>query len=96
MRKRCRYWRTFWSSEWTRRQRWTLLRLSAGEGQVEEETFDPKILAGLKEMGLKVEVVSSRDAAVSRGYWAGAWIDPVTRHIKGGATQGAEGQVAGY
>ena len=67
-----------------------------GAGQVEADTFDPKVLAGLKEMGLKVEVISRKEAAITRGYWAGVWIDPVTRHIKGGATQGAEGGVVGY
>jgi gamma-glutamyltranspeptidase/glutathione hydrolase len=67
-----------------------------GAGQVEADTFDPKVLAGLKEMGLKVKVISRKEAAITRGYWAGVWIDPVTRHIKGGATQGAEGGVVGY
>lgn len=60
------------------------------------DTFDPKVLAGLKEMELKVEVNSRKEASITRGYWAGVWIDPVTRDITGGATQGAEGGVVGY
>jgi len=67
-----------------------------GAGQVERDTFDPKVLDGLRDMGLKVEVFSPKQAAVSRGYWAGAQIDPVTQHIKGGLSRGLEGGVAGY
>jgi gamma-glutamyltranspeptidase len=67
-----------------------------GAGQVEGDTFDPKVLDGLKGMGLGVEVISPRQAAISRGYWAGVQIDPITRHIKGGVTRGMEGGVAGY
>jgi gamma-glutamyltranspeptidase/glutathione hydrolase len=67
-----------------------------GAGQVEEDTFDPKVLHGLEQLGLHPEVVSSKDANVTRGYWAGAKIDPFTRHIKGGVTRGLEGGVVGY
>jgi gamma-glutamyltranspeptidase/glutathione hydrolase len=67
-----------------------------GAGQVEEDTFDPKVLDGLEQLGLHPEMVSSKNANVSRGYWTGAQIDPVTRHIKGGVTRGLEGGVVGY
>lgn len=42
-----------------------------GAGQVEADTFDPRILAGLQEMGLKVEIVSDAQAAMSRGVLGG-------------------------
>ena len=64
--------------------------------QVEADTFDPKILAELKRMGLSVEVASPKQAGTSRGYWVGVQIDPVTRRIKGGVTRRLEGGVAGY
>ena len=67
-----------------------------GAGQVEANTFDPKVLEGLKEMGLRVEVISPKQAGISRGYWAGAQVDPVTRHTKGGVSRGLEGGVVGY
>ena len=35
-------------------------------------------------MGLKVEVISSKQASLSRGYWAGVQIDTATRCMKGG------------
>jgi gamma-glutamyltranspeptidase/glutathione hydrolase len=67
-----------------------------GAGQVEANTFDPKVLDGLVKMGLRVEVVSPKQAVVSRGYWAGIRIDPVTRRRQGGVSRGLEGGVAGY
>ena len=67
-----------------------------GAGQVEANTFEPKLLAQLKEIGLKVEVISPKQAATSRGYWAGAQIDSITGRLKGGVTRGLEGGVAGY
>ena len=57
-----------------------------GAGQVEAQMFDPKVLAGLEKMGLRVEVISSEQAGISRGYWAGVQIDPVTRRMKGGVS----------
>ncbi len=63
---------------------------------MEEGTFDARVLDGLKELGLKPEVVSSKAASISRGYWAGAQIDPVTRHLNGGVSRGLEGGVVGY
>jgi gamma-glutamyltranspeptidase/glutathione hydrolase len=65
-------------------------------GKVEANTFNPKVLNALKEMGLKVKVISSKEAGMERGYWAGAQIDPVSRHIKGGVSRGLESGVAGY
>jgi len=65
-------------------------------GQVEANMFDPKVLEGLERMGLRVEVISSQQAAISRGYWAGVQIDPVTRRMKGGVSRGLGGGVAGY
>jgi gamma-glutamyltranspeptidase / glutathione hydrolase len=65
-------------------------------GQVEADTFDPKLLERLKKMGLKVEISSARQAGMSRGYWAGIRIDPVTGLMRGGVSRGLEGGVAAY
>lgn len=67
-----------------------------GAGLVERDSFDPKMLEGLKEFGLTPEIASSKSAGVARGYWAGALVDPATRHIKGGVSRGLEGAVIGY
>src|SRR5207237_78004 len=67
-----------------------------GAGQVEGNACEPAMLDGLKKIGLKVEVISPKEAGRTRGYWAGAWIDPVSRHIKGGVTPGMEGGVVAY
>jgi hypothetical protein len=67
-----------------------------GAGQVEKGTFDVRVLDGLKELELKPEVVSSKAASITQGFWVGAQIDPVTRHMKGGVTRGLEGGVVGY
>ena len=67
-----------------------------GAGQVEANTFDPKVLDGLKQMGLKIEVVSARQAAISRGYWAGIQIDPHSGRMKGGVSRGVNGEVGTY
>jgi gamma-glutamyltranspeptidase/glutathione hydrolase len=67
-----------------------------GAGQVEANTFEPRLLDQLKDMGLKVEIISPQQAARSRGYWAGAQIDAVTGRIKGGVTRGTEGGVVAY
>ena len=67
-----------------------------GAGQVEALMFDPKVLDGLKNLGLKVEVISPKQASISRGYWAGVQIDPATRRMKGGVSRGMERGVAGY
>jgi hypothetical protein len=63
---------------------------------VEEDTFDPKVLDGLRQIGLDIEIISSKQAGISRGYWAGAQIDPGTSRLKGGVSRGLEGGVAGY
>jgi len=65
-------------------------------GRVEENTFEPKLLGKLSEMGVKVEIVSPKQAAIARGYWAGAKIDATTRRIKGGVTRGMDGGVVAY
>jgi gamma-glutamyltranspeptidase/glutathione hydrolase len=67
-----------------------------GAGQVEADMFAPKVLDELKQMGLSIEVISPKQAGVSRGYWAGVQIDPVTRRIKGGVSRGLGGGVVGY
>jgi hypothetical protein len=61
---------------------------------VEPETFDPKVLNGVKELGVTINV--SRDAGMARGYWVGVQIDSAHRRLKGGVSRGLEGQVAGY
>jgi gamma-glutamyltranspeptidase/glutathione hydrolase len=63
---------------------------------VEEGTFAPKVLEGLNEFGMKVKPISQKDGAMSRGYWVGIKIDPVTRRMKGGVSQDLEGEVVGY
>jgi gamma-glutamyltranspeptidase/glutathione hydrolase len=67
-----------------------------GAGEVEAKTFAPSVLADLNKMGLKVKVVSPRQASISRGYWAGVEMDPLTQRMKGGVSRGLEGGVAGY
>ena len=67
-----------------------------GAGQVEADVFDAKVIQEVEQMGLSIEVVSSKQAAISRGYWAGAQVDPVTRRIKGGVSRGLGGGVVGY
>jgi gamma-glutamyltranspeptidase/glutathione hydrolase len=65
-------------------------------GQVEVDTFDPRLLDELRQMGLKVEMTSPQAANISRGYWAGVQVDPVTRLIRGGVTRGLESAVVAY
>lgn len=67
-----------------------------GAGLVERDSFDPRVLDELKQLGLSPEIASPKSAGMTRGYWAGALIDPATRHIKGGVSRGLEGGVAGY
>jgi hypothetical protein len=67
-----------------------------GAGEVERDSFDPKVLEGLKEFGLTPEIASSGNAGITRGYWAGALIDPATRRVKGGVSRGLEGSIVGY
>jgi gamma-glutamyltranspeptidase/glutathione hydrolase len=65
-------------------------------GTVEQDTFDPKVLDGLGEFGMKVKPSPSKDGNMTRGYWVGVQVDPATRRMKGGVSRGLEGQVAGY
>jgi len=67
-----------------------------GAGLVEKDSFDPKVLDGLKEFGLPPEIASSKTSSVARGYWAGALVNPATRLVKGGVSRGLEGGVVGY
>ena len=60
------------------------------------KTVEEKAQKQIKQMGLNIEVISSKPASISRGYWAGVQIDTVTRHIKGGVSRGLGGGVAGY
>jgi gamma-glutamyltranspeptidase/glutathione hydrolase len=67
-----------------------------GAAEVEADAFDPKVLDGLRRFGLTPKVVSSRNASLARGYWAGALIDPATQHVKGGVSRrGLEGGLSG-
>jgi len=61
---------------------------------IEEGTFDPKTLEGLKDFGMKV--VPEKPEAISRGYWVGIRIDSATGTTKGGVSREMEGAVAGY
>jgi gamma-glutamyltranspeptidase/glutathione hydrolase len=65
-------------------------------GQVEADTFAPELLAEVERLGLKIDLVSPKDAGMSRGYWVGVRIDPATRLIRGGVSRGLEGGVAAY
>jgi gamma-glutamyltranspeptidase / glutathione hydrolase len=66
-------------------------------GTVEKNTFEPKLLAGLSEFGIKkVKPVSDEVAGGARGYWAGICIDRQTGHRKGGVSRGVGGAVKGY
>jgi gamma-glutamyltranspeptidase / glutathione hydrolase len=67
-----------------------------GAGLVEADSFEQKVLDGLKEFGLAPEIASAKNAGVSRGYWAGAVINTETGHIKGGVSRGLESGVVGY
>jgi hypothetical protein len=61
---------------------------------IEEGTFDPKILQGLKDFGMKA--VPEKPEAISRGYWVGIQIDSATGVTKGGVSREMEGAVVGY
>jgi hypothetical protein len=45
---------------------------------------------------MKVEPISKKDGAMSRGYWAGIKIDSVTGRMRGGVSRDVEGEVVGY
>jgi len=61
---------------------------------IEEGTFEPRVLEGVKALGVKVNVLGYRQAM--RGYWVGVQVDPKTRRLKGGVSRGLEGEVKGY
>jgi gamma-glutamyltranspeptidase/glutathione hydrolase len=61
---------------------------------VEAGTFDPKLLQGVKRLGMKVNVLGPKEA--QPGYWVGVQVDPTTRRLRGGTSRGAEGQVVGF
>ena len=63
---------------------------------LEAHTFAPELMQQLRNMGLKVELVSPQQAAMSRGYWVGLQIDPTTGVMKGGIERGSESGVDGY
>jgi gamma-glutamyltranspeptidase/glutathione hydrolase len=65
-------------------------------GMVEEDTFDPKVLAGLRQFGRNVKPISSKEGSMARGYCVGIQIDPASRRMKGAVSRGLEGQVVGY
>ena len=67
-----------------------------GAGDVERGSFEPKVLDGLNEFGLTAKIASQSQTGVAKGYWAGAVIDPATRHVKGGISRGLESAVVGY
>jgi gamma-glutamyltranspeptidase / glutathione hydrolase len=61
--------------------------------QFGEGTFDPNVLAGLKALGMRLNIFTSGENA-PWGYWTGVRIDPETRRMRGGVT--GIGQVSGY
>jgi len=65
-------------------------------GTVEEDTFDPNVLDGVSQFGMRAKPISSKEASMARGYWVGIQIDPASRRMTGGVARGLEGQVAGY
>jgi len=60
---------------------------------VEDGTFDPKVLEGVKPLGMKVIVLSLKE--LQPGYWVGVQVNP-NHHLLGGVSRGLEGEVAGY
>ena len=60
---------------------------------VEDGTFDPKVLEGVKPLGMKVNVLSRKE--LQPGYWVGVQVNP-NHHLLGGVSRGLEGEVAGY
>jgi gamma-glutamyltranspeptidase/glutathione hydrolase len=61
---------------------------------VQDGSFDPKVLEGVAELGMKVRVLSPKK--LRPGYWVGVQVDPKNRRLRGGVSRGLEGQVAGY
>jgi gamma-glutamyltranspeptidase / glutathione hydrolase len=61
---------------------------------VESGTFDPKVLEGVKVLGLKVNILSPKEAQLA--YWVGVQVNPTNHHLLGGVSRGLEGGVAGY
>jgi gamma-glutamyltranspeptidase/glutathione hydrolase len=60
---------------------------------VEGGTFDPKMLDGVKALGMKVKILSQRE--LQPGYWVGVLINS-SSHLLGGVSRGVEGGVVGY
>jgi gamma-glutamyltranspeptidase/glutathione hydrolase len=65
-------------------------------GSVEQDTFETKLLDELKAMGLKIDIISHDKAGMSRGYWAGVLIDPITGRMRGGVNRGMGAAVVAY
>jgi len=61
---------------------------------VEDGTFDPKVLDGVKALGKKVHVLSRKE--LQPGYWVGVQVNPTNNHLLGGVSRGLEGGVVGY
>jgi len=61
---------------------------------VAEGSFDSKVLGGVKALGLKVNILSEKEA--QWGYWVGVRVNPTNRHLFGGVSRGLESGVAGY
>ena len=61
---------------------------------VEDGTFDPKVLEGVKALGMKVNVLSRKE--IQLGYWVGVQVNPTNHHLLGGVSRGLEGGVTGY
>ncbi len=61
---------------------------------VESGTFDPKVLDTLKALGMKVNILSPKEAQL--GYWVGVQVNPTHHHLLGGVSRGLEGRVVGY
>jgi gamma-glutamyltranspeptidase/glutathione hydrolase len=61
---------------------------------VAEGTFDPKMLEGVRPLGLKVNILSQKEA--QWGYWVGVQVNPTNHHLLGGVSRGLEGGVTGY
>jgi gamma-glutamyltranspeptidase len=61
---------------------------------VEDGTFDPKVLVGVKALGMEVNILSRKELQL--GYWVGVQVNPTNHHLLGGVSRGLEGGVAGY
>jgi gamma-glutamyltranspeptidase / glutathione hydrolase len=62
-------------------------------GRFDHGTFDPKVLDGLRSLGMNAKILSADQPF---GYWAGVQIDSESRRLSGAVSRGDSEQVTGY